>query len=86
MIKILTIHWISKWTQPLVNRRQLLGIGADADLIQIFFDREAFDPENIGVRLLANIENDRYIEIGTSFVTIADPAVPRKIQDCLTKY
>ncbi|MDU1097780.1 MAG: alanine--tRNA ligase-related protein, partial [Streptococcus mitis] len=48
---------------------------------EIFFDRgEAFDPENIGLRLLAeDIENDRYIEIWNIVLSQfnADPAVPR---------
>ncbi len=48
---------------------------------EIFFDRgEAFDPENIGLRLLAEkIENDRYIEIWNIVLSQfnADPAVPR---------
>ena len=41
---------------------------------------EAFDPENIGLRLLAeDIENDRYIEIWNIVLSQfnADPAVPR---------
>lgn len=58
-----------------------IGAGPSGPDTEIFFDRgEDFDPENIGLRLLAeDIENDRYIEIWNIVLSQfnADPAVPR---------
>ena len=50
---------------PIEDNFWEIGAGPSGPDTEIFFDRgEAFDPENIGLRLLAeDIENDRYIEI-----------------------
>ena len=50
---------------PIEDNFWEIGAGPSGPDTEIFFDRgEAFDPENIGIRLLAeDIENDRYIEI-----------------------
>lgn len=66
---------------PIEDNFWEIGAGPSGPDTEIFFDRgEAFDPENIGVRLLAeDIENDRYIEIWNIVLSQfnADPAVPR---------
>ncbi|MEY8462351.1 alanine--tRNA ligase [Streptococcus merionis] len=58
-----------------------IGAGPSGPDTEIFYDRgEAFDPENIGIRLIAeDIENDRYIEIWNIVLSQfnADPKVPR---------
>ena len=53
---------------PIEDNFWEIGAGPSGPDTEIFFDRgETFDPENIGIRLLAeDIENDRYIEIWTS--------------------
>lgn len=66
---------------PLEDNFWEIGAGPSGPDTEIFFDRgEAFDPENIGIRLLEeDIENDRYIEIWNIVLSQfnADPAVPR---------
>lgn len=66
---------------PIEDNFWEIGAGPSGPDTEIFFDRgEAFDPENIGVRLLEeDIENDRYIEIWNIVLSQfnADPAVPR---------
>ena len=67
---------------PIEDNFWEIGAGPSGPDTEIFFDRgEAFDPENIGLRLLAeDIENDRYIEIWNIVLWSqfnADPAVPR---------
>ena len=66
---------------PIEDNFWEIGAGPSGPDTEIFFDRgEAFDPENIGIRLLAeDIENDRYIEIWNIVLSQfnADPAVPR---------
>ncbi|MCW3743481.1 hypothetical protein K6Y81_50385, partial [Burkholderia cenocepacia] len=66
---------------PIEDNFWEIGAGPSGPDTEIFFDRgEAFDPENIGLRLLAeDIENDRYIEIWNIVLSQfnADPAVPR---------
>lgn len=66
---------------PLEENFWEIGAGPSGPDTEIFFDRgEAFDPENIGIRLLEeNLENDRYIEIWNIVLSQfnADPAVPR---------
>ncbi len=66
---------------PLEENFWEIGAGPSGPDTEIFFDRgEAFDPENIGIRLLEeDIENDRYIEIWNIVLSQfnADPAVPR---------
>ncbi|VTT44024.1 alanine--tRNA ligase [Streptococcus porcinus] len=58
-----------------------IGAGPSGPDTEIFFDRgPAFDPENIGIRLLEeDLENDRYIEIWNIVLSQfnADPDVPR---------
>ncbi|MGM9885692.1 MAG: alanine--tRNA ligase [Lactococcus sp.] len=50
---------------PIEDNFWEIGAGPSGPDTEIFFDRgEKYDPENIGLRLLAeDIENDRYIEI-----------------------
>ena len=66
---------------PIEDNFWEIGAGPSGPDTEIFFDRgPAFDPENIGIRLLAeDIENDRYIEIWNIVLSQfnADPAVPR---------
>lgn len=66
---------------PLEDNFWEIGAGPSGPDTEIFFDRgEAFDPENIGIRLLEeDIENDRYIEIWNIVLSQfnADPDLPR---------
>ncbi|MGT2934785.1 alanine--tRNA ligase [Streptococcus castoreus] len=66
---------------PIEDNFWEIGTGPSGPDTEIFFDRgEDFDPDNIGIRLLAeDIENDRYIEIWNIVLSQfnADPAVPR---------
>lgn len=66
---------------PIEDNFWEIGAGPSGPDTEIFFDRgEAFDPEKVGLRLLAeDIENDRYIEIWNIVLSQfnADPAVPR---------
>jgi len=66
---------------PIKDNFWEIGAGPSGPDTEIFFDRgEDFDPDHIGVRLLAeDIENDRYIEIWNIVLSQfnADPAVPR---------
>ncbi|MCB2833219.1 alanine--tRNA ligase [Streptococcus dysgalactiae] len=66
---------------PLEDNFWEIGAGPSGPDTEIFFDRgEAFDPENIGIRLLEeDLENDRYIEIWNIVLSQfnADPEVPR---------
>lgn len=66
---------------PLEDNFWEIGAGPSGPDTEIFFDRgPAFDPENIGIRLLEeDIENDRYIEIWNVVLSQfnADPSVPR---------
>ncbi|GAB2025294.1 alanine--tRNA ligase [Lactovum odontotermitis] len=66
---------------PIEDNFWEIGAGPSGPDTEIFFDRgEAFDPENVGLKLLAeDIENDRYIEIYNIVLSQfnADPAVPR---------
>ena len=79
-------RWIAMGVEPshlipIEDNFWEIGAGPSGPDTEIFFDRgEAFDPENIGVRLLEeDIENDRYIEIWNIVLSQfnADPAVPR---------
>lgn len=79
-------RWIAMGVEPdhlipIEDNFWEIGAGPSGPDTEIFFDRgEAFDPENIGIRLLAeDIENDRYIEIWNIVLSQfnADPAVPR---------
>ncbi|CAM4188724.1 alanine--tRNA ligase [Streptococcus penaeicida] len=66
---------------PLEENFWEIGAGPSGPDTEIFFDRgPAFDPENIGIRLLEeDLENDRYIEIWNIVLSQfnADPEVPR---------
>ncbi|MFC4652042.1 alanine--tRNA ligase [Lactococcus nasutitermitis] len=66
---------------PIEDNFWEIGAGPSGPDTEIFFDRgEKYDPENIGLRLLAeDIENDRYIEIYNIVLSQfnADPSVPR---------
>ncbi|GFH41726.1 alanine--tRNA ligase [Lactococcus hodotermopsidis] len=66
---------------PIEDNFWEIGAGPSGPDTEIFFDRgESFDPENIGIKLLAeDIENDRYIEIWNIVLSQfnADPSVPR---------
>ncbi|MGT2887072.1 alanine--tRNA ligase [Streptococcus didelphis] len=66
---------------PLKENFWEIGAGPSGPDTEIFFDRgEAFDPENIGIRLLEeDLENDRYIEIWNIVLSQfnADPKLPR---------
>ena len=66
---------------PIEDNFWEIGAGPSGPDTEIFFDRgENFDPENIGIKLLAeDIENDRYIEIWNIVLSQfnADPSVPR---------
>lgn len=79
-------RWISLGVEPshlipLEDNFWEIGAGPSGPDTEIFFDRgEAFDPENIGIRLLEeDLENDRYIEIWNIVLSQfnADPEVPR---------
>ncbi|EIQ82234.1 UNVERIFIED_CONTAM: alanine--tRNA ligase [Streptococcus canis] len=66
---------------PLEENFWEIGAGPSGPDTEIFFDRgPAFDPENLGIRLLEeDLENDRYIEIWNIVLSQfnADPEVPR---------
>lgn len=66
---------------PIEDNFWEIGAGPSGPDTEIFYDRgEDFDPDGIGLRLLAeDIENDRYIEIWNIVLSQfnADPAVPR---------
>lgn len=66
---------------PIEDNFWEIGAGPSGPDTEIFFDRgEDFDPDNIGIRLLAeDIENDRYIEVWNIVLSQfnADPKVPR---------
>jgi alanyl-tRNA synthetase len=66
---------------PIEDNFWEIGAGPSGPDTEIFFDRgEKYDPENIGLRLLAeDIENDRYIEIWNIVLSQfnADPSIPR---------
>ncbi|XOQ36530.1 MAG: alanine--tRNA ligase [Lactococcus sp.] len=66
---------------PIEDNFWEIGAGPSGPDTEIFFDRgEAFDPEKVGLKLLAeDIENDRYIEIWNIVLSQfnADPSVPR---------
>ena len=66
---------------PIEDNFWEIGAGPSGPDTEIFFDRgDAFDPENIGLKLLAeDIENDRYIEIWNIVLSQfnANPSVPR---------
>lgn len=66
---------------PIEDNFWEIGAGPSGPDTEIFFDRGTeFDPENIGVKLLAeDIENDRYIEIWNIVLSQfnADPTIPR---------
>ncbi len=79
-------RWVSLGVEPshlipIEDNFWEIGAGPSGPDTEIFFDRgEAFDPENIGIRLLEeDIENDRYIEIWNIVLSQfnADPEVPR---------
>lgn len=79
-------RWISLGVDPshlipLEDNFWEIGAGPSGPDTEIFFDRgEAFDPDNIGIRLLEeDIENDRYIEIWNIVLSQfnADPELPR---------
>ncbi|MFC3931953.1 alanine--tRNA ligase [Streptococcus dentapri] len=67
---------------PIEDNFWEIGAGPSGPDTEIFFDRgEDFDPDNIGLRLLAeDIENDRYIEIWNIVLSQfnADPKISRK--------
>lgn len=66
---------------PLEDNFWEIGEGPSGPDTEVFFDRgEAFDPDNIGIRLLEeDLENDRYIEIWNIVLSQfnADPKLPR---------
>lgn len=66
---------------PIEDNFWEIGAGPSGPDTEIFFDRgEDFDPDHVGIKLLAeDIENDRYIEIWNIVLSQfnADPAVPR---------
>lgn len=66
---------------PIEDNFWEIGAGPSGPDTEIFFDRgESFDPDNVGIRLLAeDIENDRYIEIWNIVLSQfnADPSIPR---------
>lgn len=78
--------WISLGVEPshlipIEDNFWEIGAGPSGPDTEIFFDRgEDFDPDHVGIKLLAeDIENDRYIEIWNIVLSQfnADPAVPR---------
>lgn len=66
---------------PIEDNFWEIGAGPSGPDTEIFFNRgEKYDPENIGLRLLAeDIENDRYIEIYNVVLSQfnAEPGIPR---------
>ncbi|SJZ81677.1 alanyl-tRNA synthetase [Pilibacter termitis] len=66
---------------PIEDNFWEIGAGPSGPDTEIFFDRgEDFDPEKIGLRLLAeDIENDRYVEVWNIVLSQfnADPSIPR---------
>lgn len=79
-------RWISLGVEPshlipIEDNFWEIGAGPSGPDTEIFFDRgEDFDPDHLGIKLLAeDIENDRYIEIWNIVLSQfnADPAVPR---------
>lgn len=66
---------------PIADNFWEIGAGPSGPDTEIFFDRgEEFDPDHIGIKLLAeDIENDRYIEIWNIVLSQfnADPSIPR---------
>ena len=79
-------RWISLGVEPshlipIEDNFWEIGAGPSGPDTEIFFDRgEDFDPDHVGIKLLAeDIENDRYIEICNIVLSQfnADPAVPR---------
>jgi alanyl-tRNA synthetase len=79
-------RWISLGVEPshlipIEDNFWEIGAGPSGPDTEIFFDRgEDFDPDHVGIKLLAEyIENDRYIEIWNIVLSQfnADPAVPR---------
>ncbi|OFI49665.1 alanine--tRNA ligase [Floricoccus tropicus] len=66
---------------PIEDNFWEIGAGPSGPDTEIFFDRGTkYDPENVGVKLLAeDIENDRYIEIWNIVLSQfnADPSIPR---------
>ena len=79
-------RWISLGVDPshliaIEDNFWEIGAGPSGPDTEIFFDRgEDFDPDHVGIKLLAeDIENDRYIEIWNIVLSQfnADPAVPR---------
>ena len=86
MIKDTYNRWISLGVEPshlipIEDNFWEIGAGPSGPDTEIFFDRgEDFDPDHVGIKLLAeDIENDRYIEIWNIVLSQfnADPAVPR---------
>ena len=79
-------RWISLGVEPshlipIEDNFWEIGAGPSGPDTEIFFDcGEDFDPDHVGIKLLAeDIENDRYIEIWNIVLSQfnADPAVPR---------
>lgn len=79
-------RWISLGVEPshlipIEDNFWEIGAGPSGPDTEIFFDRgEDFDPDHVGIKLLAeDIENDRYIEIWNIVLSQfnADPAVSR---------
>ena len=66
---------------PIEDNFWEIGAGPSGPDTEIFFDRgETYDPEHVGLKLLADdIENDRYIEIWNIVLSQfnANPAIPR---------
>lgn len=66
---------------PIEDNFWEIGAGPSGPDTEIFFDRgEVYDPEHVGLKLLAeDIENDRYIEIWNIVLSQfnADPSIPR---------
>lgn len=66
---------------PIMDNFWEIGTGPSGPDTEIFFDRgETYDPEHVGLKLLADdIENDRYIEIYNIVLSQfdANPAIPR---------
>ena len=86
-------RWISLGVEPshlipIEDNFWEIGAGPSGPDTEIFFDRgEDFDPDHVGIKLLAeDIENDRYIEIWNIVLSQfnADPAVP-STKNCHTK-
>lgn len=66
---------------PIMDNFWEIGTGPSGPDTEIFFDRgETYDPEHVGLKLLADdIENDRYIEIYNIVLSQfdANPGIPR---------